>query len=838
MLANRMVIKRMVMEKILFSEIGALQERYRSLFGEDVRTEQLEARVYGDISMALYLFNHIVPSTIRTGFTFVRQARDLYLRRQDIHMLGVLRPTVVMIVTEVIEELRRQFIDVRQLERETATRSQMTRVVTNIVDGLSDIQTNNMQGYQLQQLDTIMAEDVSQKQGWITYLDRVYRTMQNRNVLDFASEVYLVQRIMQQKNINHETYRRIQNDIDSVVRQGRRCYDLVRQGSDIVDMQNRVSELLSLPNFIEEEEYSNHLEEVDQQMCQRTQKPLLNNQRGIESEEIQCLNAEQGSTRNNAKVGDGKCAEQEDANAEKEWSWANLQDDYTDSTASHPSRSLFGSGLIPLSNRDPRFLRFGLEELRELYNIREITVRRLVFTYPGAPTAALKIDTTGASSQQVSNPLVFQRGKTYALVGQNRSGKSTLVKILAKLRQPSEEQEYDVSANDIPYTAIPRHLLRKKISYVSQKPFIFPGTVEDNIRLGDQTSSHEDVLKAAELAGLFVYDRTVSTAPIVATDEAYFKDQTPNQLEDDLWQSGAMELEESKELDGNLEWKEGAYDRDEEVSVDDTSSSLGDGGNLVTGRGIEVLSRGRTLPAATAAFTIRGTGDRPLKPWERNRQWWRNKVGAAASWAKHNILSLWRDDLVDDDTELKFDESLPEGAASVPNEGDHLFDEMAISASNMVRDFSRGDESLSMEATSSFGRCEAQRAMDFSTEEAVLRMETGIGGSMLSGGFAQSVALARIFLKKESQVILLDEAMGQMDAHKKKTHILPHLMQFVKEHNMTLILVSHDMATVCSVVDHVYVLEKGDFVDSGSHADLVERRSTAYIRLMGGSVSF
>lgn len=49
-----------------------------------------------------------------------------------------------------------------------------------------------------------------------------------------------------------------------------------------------------------------------------------------------------------------------------------------------------------------------------------------------------------------------------------------------------------------------------------------------------------------------------------------------------------------------------------------------------------------------------------------------------------------------------------------------------------------------------------------STSHPTLSVSTGVGGSNLSGGFAQSVALARIFLKKQAQIVILDEAMGQV----------------------------------------------------------------------------
>mgnify|MGYP000738571451 CR=1 FL=1 len=45
-----------------------------------------------------------------------------------------------------------------------------------------------------------------------------HRTIQNRNVMDFVSEAYVVHHVMQTRQMDHETYRKIQNDIDHVVR--------------------------------------------------------------------------------------------------------------------------------------------------------------------------------------------------------------------------------------------------------------------------------------------------------------------------------------------------------------------------------------------------------------------------------------------------------------------------------------------------------------------------------------------------------------------------------------------------------------------------------------------
>ena len=44
----------------------------------------------------------------------------------------------------------------------------------------------------------------------------------------------------------------------------------------------------------------------------------------------------------------------------------------------------------------------------------------------------------------------------------------------------------------------------------------------------------------------------------------------------------------------------------------------------------------------------------------------------------------------------------------------------------------------------------------------VLNLKTNARGNNLSGGFSQSVALARIFLRPERRIVILDESLGQV----------------------------------------------------------------------------
>jgi len=135
------------------------------------------------------------------------------------------------------------------------------------------------------------------------------------------------------------------------------------------------------------------------------------------------------------------------------------------------------------------------EETIEINEIRKIKLSNIYFSYfPENEYFPPALDINGK--------ITFKGGKHYAIVGQNRSGKSTLCKLLTKLYQP---QYGTITVNGINYDKISRISLRKRISYVSQQPFLFPGTIRDNIKVGNPNATEEEIFEAAQAAGVFAY---------------------------------------------------------------------------------------------------------------------------------------------------------------------------------------------------------------------------------------------------------------------------------------------------------------------------------------------
>ncbi len=124
----------------------------------------------------------------------------------------------------------------------------------------------------------------------------------------------------------------------------------------------------------------------------------------------------------------------------------------------------------------------------ELPDIRgEVSFEHVYFNYSDDPTPVLEdID------------LHVQPGETVALVGATGAGKSTLVKLISRFHDPISGR---VRIDGYDLCQVMQQSLRRQMGIVLQDPFLFNGSVAENIRFGRLEASNEEVEAAAKAVG-------------------------------------------------------------------------------------------------------------------------------------------------------------------------------------------------------------------------------------------------------------------------------------------------------------------------------------------------
>jgi putative ABC transport system ATP-binding protein len=107
----------------------------------------------------------------------------------------------------------------------------------------------------------------------------------------------------------------------------------------------------------------------------------------------------------------------------------------------------------------------------------------------------------------------IEAGERVAVFGPSGAGKSTLIRLLNRLNEPSSGRIW-IEGQD--YTEISPRILRRRLGMVMQNPYLFPGTVADNLHFGPTvhgtTLSEQElkqILSGVDLAGY--ENRDVST---------------------------------------------------------------------------------------------------------------------------------------------------------------------------------------------------------------------------------------------------------------------------------------------------------------------------------------
>ena len=100
----------------------------------------------------------------------------------------------------------------------------------------------------------------------------------------------------------------------------------------------------------------------------------------------------------------------------------------------------------------------------------------------------------------------------------------------------------------------------------------------------------------------------------------------------------------------------------------------------------------------------------------------------------------------------------------------------------------------------------------------------------MSGGERQRISIARALIANP-QIIIADEPTSMLDMSV-RMDILDLFMKLKKDKKISIIFITHDIASACYISDRIIILKKGEIVDSGPSKKIINNPGHSYSKLL------
>ena len=129
---------------------------------------------------------------------------------------------------------------------------------------------------------------------------------------------------------------------------------------------------------------------------------------------------------------------------------------------------------------------------------------------------------------------------------------------------------------------------------------------------------------------------------------------------------------------------------------------------------------------------------------------------------------------------------------------------------------------------------EAQQiALDLLQRMGISQIDAFKYPSSLSGGQRQRASVARA-LSVQPRILIADEPTSAID-QSAQSQLLELFSELIND-GLSIVLVSHDLGVIRYLTDNVYVMQNGEFVESGSSAQIFSNPGNAYTQKLIASI--